>query len=141
VAGALALLLEANPTADTARLMSLVQVRAVGVATVSGASGARRLDLGSLLGLGPLLPAGAEDARFLGDLPSDGGFALVEYDGPNGYPLRFAHLLAEGGTIAGVYELDLAAQRWRAYLPGAPAFVNAGFTTINDGALLVLSLR
>ncbi|MEX2032252.1 MAG: S8 family serine peptidase, partial [Dehalococcoidia bacterium] len=49
VAGALALLLEANPTADTGRLMSLVQVRAVGVAAVSGASGARRLDLGSLL--------------------------------------------------------------------------------------------
>lgn len=141
VAGALALLLEANPTADNNRLMSLVQIRAVGVAQVTNSSGARRLDLGSLLGLGPLLPAGSASARFLGTIPSGPGLALVEYDGPNAYPARFAHLLLGERSLAGVYALDLAAQRWRAYLPGAPAFVNAGFTTFNDGALLVLNLK
>ncbi|MEX1022071.1 MAG: S8 family serine peptidase [Dehalococcoidia bacterium] len=140
VAGALALLQEAHPGADAARLAMLVQSRAVPLAPVPGGSGAMRVDLGSLAGLGPVLPAGGLDARFLGDIPDGGGLALVQYDGPDGYPARFTHLLLDYRAPLAVYSLDIASQEWSAYVTGAPAFVNAAFNRYDDGQLLVLRL-
>lgn len=140
LAGVLAMLKEANPDADSARLAALVQTRAVSVPGVTGGSGARRLDLGSLSGLGPLLPQGAHEARLLGDIP-EAGLALVQYDGPNGYPARFMHLLTDYQPVTAVYTLVVSEQRWRAFITGAPDFVNRDFTRVTDGELLVLLLR
>src|SRR3546814_10289297 len=91
VAGALALLKKAFPEADSNRLASLLQPRAAGVTATVDGSGARRLDLGSLFGLGPLLPDGAESASLLGEVP-DAGIAFVEYDGPGGFQIGRAHV-------------------------------------------------
>lgn len=128
VAGALALLQEAFPSADADRLAALLQTRAVGVAGVSDGSGARRLDMGSLFGVGPLLPAGAEDARLLGDL--DAGVPVLEYDGPDRYPMRFAHLLVDYRPIRSIYTFRDGV--WRSYSPRVPAWVNS-LSTIDDG--------
>lgn len=139
VAGVLAMLKEAYPDADAARLAALVQTRAVGLTPVPGGSGARRVDLGSLFGLGVLLPEGAEASQLLGEIPQT-GLALVQYDGPNGYPARFLHRLIGYRAVAAVYTLNASTQQWRAYVTGAPDFVNRAFPSINDGAILVIRL-
>ncbi|MCK9486705.1 MAG: S8 family serine peptidase [Dehalococcoidia bacterium] len=139
LAGVLAMLKQANPGADAARLAALVQTRAVSVPSVPGGSGARRVDLGLLSGLGPLLPQRSESAQLLGDIPAS-GLALLQYDGPDGYPVRFIHRLTGYQTVTGVYTLDLARQTWRAYIPGAPDFVNRDLVRVDDGTVLVVRL-
>jgi len=129
VAGALALLKEAFPSADADRLAALLQTRAVGVASTADSSGARRLDMGSLFGVGPTLPPGAEDARVIGTVP-DAGISLVEYDGPNGYPARFIHTLVDFRAIRTIFAYDGA--RWRAYSTMVPSWVNS-LTELDDG--------
>ena len=135
VAGVLALLSEAFPEADADRLRSLLQTRAMGVTATPGGSGARRVDLGSLFGVGPLIPAGGADARFVGEFPEGRGVAFVEYDGPDGYPPRFLHLL----VVIAVFRRDESG-KWRSYRPVAPEFVNRGFGPFIDGDALVVLL-
>lgn len=138
VAGAMALLREAFPASSASRLRTLIAERSVDVPGVSGGSGAPRVDMGSLAGLGPLLPAGGQGAQMLGTVPDGPGLALLQYDGPDNYPARFAHLLFARDGIAGLYALDVAEQRWSAYIVGAPSFVNRDLLRLDDGQLLVL---
>ncbi len=138
-AGVLAMLQEAYPSADAQRLFALVQARAVGLPPVPDGSGARRLDLGSLFGLGLLLPEGAADAQLLGEIPEN-GLTLVQYDGPNGYPTRFIHRLTGYQPVAAVYALNVAAQQWRVFIPGAPDFVNRDLLRLDDNVVLVLRM-
>src|SRR5690606_2152990 len=123
VAGALALLKEAFPDADSNRLASLLQTRAIGVTEIGDGSGARRVDMGSLFGLGPLLPEGAESAVLLGNVPQS-GIALVEYAGPEGYPARFVHLLVDYREVRTIFSFDPQEERWTAFSSSAPAWVN-----------------
>ena len=136
-AGALVLLQEAFPRAAREALTGLVVGRAVGVALVAGDSGARRIELGSVAGLEPLLPAGAEASALLGVRPPGPGLALMVYRGPSGYPLRFTHLLLDGRPISAIYQFDGPAQTWRVYVTGAPAFVN-NIDFIATGAIVLV---
>ncbi len=128
VAGALALLQEAFPAADADRLASLLQTRATGVTASPDGSGARRLDMGSLFGVGPLLPAGAEAAQLLGGTQT--GVMLSEYDGPDRYPVRFVHLLVDYQPVRSVFAFQ--DEVWRAYSPLVPSWVNS-LSLIDDG--------
>jgi subtilisin family serine protease len=140
VTAALALLLEAFPGADAARLTTLLQTRAVGVPPVADGSGARRLHPGSLLGVGPLLPQGAEEARITGNLPSGAGVALAVYQGPDAYPARFTHLLVDLRPVRSIWRFDSSASRWQGYVADAPSWVNVHFNTLNNNESLVLVL-
>ena len=137
VAAAAALLAEAFPSADAARLATLLQTRALGVVSTPGGSGARHVHLGSLFGVGPLLPAGAEDAALLGTLPSSAGVAFVVYEGPGGYPARFTHLLADLRPVRAVWRQDPGSGDWESFVPGAPTFVNR-FDRFDDGDPIVV---
>jgi len=134
VAGALALLKEAFPSADANRLASLLQTRAVGVTSTTDSSGARRLDMGSLFGIGPLLPRGSENARLVGAIPPI-GVGRVVYNGPDGYPVRFVHTLVDFRPIRAIYAFD--GTRWRAYSTTAPLWVNS-LTELDDGQALFI---
>ena len=136
-AGALTLLQEAFPRAAREALTGLLQARSVPVNVLPGDSGAWRVDLGGLGGLEPLLPPGAEAAALLGVRPPGPGIALLAYRGPSGFPLRFTHLLLDGRHVRTVYQFDQAAQRWRAYVTGAPAFVNS-IDFIDNGAVVLV---
>ena len=136
-AGVLVLLQEAFPRAAREALTGLVFGRALGVTVVPGDSGAPRIDLGTLAGLEPLLPAGAEAAALLGVRPPGPGIALMVYRGPPAYPLRFAHLLLDGRSVRAVYQLDGLAQEWRVFVTGAPSFVNT-VDLIGNGAILLV---
>lgn len=138
VAGVMALLKEAFPDARRERLEALVQLRSVGLPAVPDGSGARRLDLGSLLGAGPFLPVGASEARLVGDLPEGPGLAVVQYQGPNGFPARFAHLAAEGREVAAIYAFRVPLGFDR-YIRGAPSWVNT-LSVMNNGQLLMIRL-
>src|SRR5690606_33792348 len=88
-------------------------------------------DLGSLFGLGPLLPAGAEDASLVGAVP-DAGIVLAEYEGPEGYPVRFVHLLVDYREVRTVFSFDGEDGVWRAFSAGAPSWVNS-LTELDPG--------
>ncbi|TAK76737.1 MAG: hypothetical protein EPO16_06760 [Dehalococcoidia bacterium] len=137
VAGALALMQEAFPRAARDALTSVLMSRVQSVLVAPGDSGAFRADLGSLAGLGPLLPAGAETAALLGVRPPGPGLALMVYRGPAGYPLRFTHLLVDGRLVRTVYQFEPTTQEWRAYVTGAPSFVNS-VEQIDNGAIVLL---
>lgn len=136
VAAVMAMLKEAFPSADRARLTALIQTRAVAVPSTGDASGARRVDLGTLVGLGPLLPEGASEASVAGDLPTGPGLALVIYRGPDAYPAKFLHLQVDGRRLSGIYRVRVPSG-FDAFIPGAPAWVQR-FTALNNGQLLVL---
>jgi subtilisin family serine protease len=136
-AGALALLQEAFPRAAREALTGLILGRAAGVTLAPGDSGAGRIDLGSVAGLDPLLPTGAEASALLGVRPPGSGLALMVYRGPSAYPLRFTHLLLDGRPISAIYQFDGTAQTWRVYVTGAPAFVNTVDLIANGAIVLV----
>ncbi len=136
-AGVLVLLQEAFPRAAREALTGLVFGRAQSVPVAPGDSGATRIDLGSLAGLEPLLPVGAETAALLGVRPPGSGIALMVYRGPSAYPLRFTHLLLDGRHVRAVYQFDGLAQEWRVYVTGAPSFVNT-VDFIGNGAIVLV---
>lgn len=141
VAGLAALLFEALPRASGATVTAELRGRGVTLADADdGSPDAPLANLGSLTGLGLLLPVGAEEGRLLGVVPQQGGIALLQYTGPDGYPARFTHLLTSGVEPVAVFRFDAQDARWLVYIPGAPAFVNS-FETFEDGELLVLRLR
>ena len=137
VAGALVLLQEAFPRAAREALTFLLESRVQPVTVVPGDSGAFRADLGTLSGLDPLLPAGAESAALIGVRPPGSGLALMLYRGPAGYPARFTHLLLDGRPVRAVYQFDSPSQQWGIYVVGAPAFVNS-VNLIDNGAVLLV---
>ena len=137
VAGMLTLLREALPAASAAELTRQLRARALDLAPpgVDTNSGAGLAQLGSLEGLGPLLPPGAGAAVLTGPLPEGEGLTAMRYRGPGGYPLRFVHLLPLGRRVVAVYRLELLAARFDRYIVGAPAFVQT-FDALRDGDLL-----
>lgn len=131
-AGMLALLSEAFPTLTADRLIAELRARG----DLVTASATRAGNLGSLVGLGELLPVGADEARFAGPIPEQGGIAILQYRGPDGYPLRFTHLLTGLIEADAYYRLDADAQRWDTFIRGAPDFVQ-DFDRINDNDIVV----
>jgi len=136
VAGVVALLLQAFPKADAAEVRSQLMSRAVDLPSEDGGPGDALATLGSLAGLGLLLPVGADEARLDGALPPSEGLALLAYGGPDGYPLRFAHLLTGEREPVAWFRLEVGEQRWERYIVGGPAFVST-FQTVEDGDVLV----
>ena len=137
VAGVAALLREALPNADAAVIRAQLVERAIDLSADGGGAPLNLLaNLGSLAGLGLLLPVGAEEARLSGDLPPSEGLALLVYTGPDGYPLRFARLLLDGREPLAWFRFDVEEQRWDRYIVGAPAAVNS-FELVADGEVLV----
>jgi hypothetical protein len=128
----LALLAEARPDVSASRLIAELRSRGDIVAR----SPTRRANMGSLVGLGELLPVGGDEAEFAGAIPVDGGVAILEYRGPDGYPLRFDHLLTGLREAKAYYRLDVDAQRWDTFIRGAPAFVQ-DFDRLNGDDVVV----
>ena len=136
-AGALALLREAFPAASRAQLTSQLVNRSILLPPAPGQTpGVRLMNLGSPFGLGLLLPSGADRATVLG-LPAEAGVAIGFYQGPDGYPVRFLHLLADGREATSVFRVRLPERVLERYIPGAPGFVNE-FETFDGGDLLFL---
>ena len=133
VAGMLALVGEAFPEMTGPQRLAELRARAE---PFTGSTTVRAATLGTLVGLGALLPVGAEEALLVGEIPSGGGIAAMQYHGPDGYPLRFAHLLTGGIEPRAIFRLDAESQLWSAYVPGAPDFVQ-GFTRLNDDDLMI----
>ena len=137
MAGALALLREALPDATREGLTNQLVSRSITVGPALGqAAGVRRAFLGTTAGLGPLLPPGADRSRILG-LPQDAGLAVGFYQGPDGFPMRFMHLLAGGRDATSVFRVLIPERTLERHIPGAPDFVNE-FDTLNGGDLLFL---
>ena len=142
VAGVAALLREAFPRAATEEIRAQLASRALALPSEGLVDGDTRGNggglayLGSLSGLGALLPVGAEEARIRGVLPPSAGLAILVYSGPDGYPLRFAHLLTEGREPLAWFRFDVAGQRWDRYIVGAPAAVNS-FASVQNGGVLM----
>ena len=137
VAGAAGLLIEALPGLGRDDLVALLRSRAL---TLPGSEGAAvaLAQLGPLGDLGPLLPAGGLDAELAGGaLPASGGLVLVVYRGPDGYPLRFVHLLTGDPTPFAFFRFLADEERWDRHIVGAPRRVNT-FDAFEDGDVLVL---
>jgi subtilisin family serine protease len=139
-AGVAALVIEALPTASATQIRQQLLLRAV-VSSDAGSESSPVLlaNAGSLAGLGLLLPAGADEARVIGALPSAGGIASIIYVGPDGYPLRFGHLLTGQQVPTTWFRFDVDEQRWNVYVVGAPAFVNS-FEVVSNGDVLFAQL-
>ena len=131
-AGMLALLSEAFPTLSANQLIAELRARGEAIA----ASTTRAASLGSLVGLGELLPVGGDEAEFVGEIPTTGGSALLRYRGPDGYPLRFSHLLTGLLEADAYFRLDVEAQRWNTFIRGAPDFVQ-DLERLDDGDLVI----
>ena len=128
----LALLSEAFPTLSANQLIAELRARG----EVIAASTTRAASLGSLVGLGELLPVGGDEAEFVGEIPTTGGIALLRYRGPDGYPLRFSHLLTGLLEADAYFRLDVEAQRWNTFIRGAPDFVQ-DLERLDDGDLVI----
>lgn len=141
VAAAMALLREALPGTSRERLFSELRARGGALPAVQdGSAGARRLDLSSTAGIGPLLPAGAERARLDGAIAEGAGMAAVVYHGPDGYPLRFLHRLTGGREIGGAWVFDRARNRWQGFVMDV-ANEGVPLDRVTDGDPIVLVLR
>ena len=79
---------------------------------------------------------GGDEAELLGEIPETRGVVLLQYRGPDGYPLRFAHLLTGLREADAYFRLDVEAQRWDTFIRGAPDFVQ-DFERFNDGDLVI----
>jgi subtilisin family serine protease len=131
-AGMLALLGEAFPNEGGVSLVSRLKARA-NAATLGGTPLA---SLASLAGFGELLPVGADEAQLVGTVPPLGGVAAFQYQGPDGYPLRFSHLLTGPVYAAAFFRLDDGEQQWEAHIIGAPDFVQ-DFERLNNLDIVV----
>jgi subtilisin family serine protease len=141
VAAAMALLREAIPGVSRARLIAELRTRGALLPLVEGSSpGARRLDLSSTAGIGPLLPPEAEQAALVGALREGETMASVRYHGPDGYPLRFLYRLAGEREVLGAWTFDGNTGRWHGFVMGG---VNAPETPdrLSNGQGLVIVLR
>jgi subtilisin family serine protease len=136
VAGVIALFQEAFPAADRGVFSTMLQARAAPAPPATeGTPGVRRLDTGTLSGVGPTLPDGSEEAVLLGEQPPGGGLALLSYEGPDEYPARFLHLLTDGRSVAAAYDYDGEEQQWLTWIRHAPDWVNR-FETLDGGTYI-----
>ena len=143
VAGAAALLMEAFPEADAADVVATLRARALPVPEPGPAGGddpAGLVQLGSLSGIGPVLPAEADRAVLFGTTPEMDGLGAFAYRGPDAYPLRFAHLLVDHPLPVAYFRYDQATKRWDRHIVGAPRRVNT-FDRLNDGDAIVVLFR
>jgi subtilisin family serine protease len=139
-AGAAALLLEAFPQAGTRDLMAQLRERALRLPApaVEGEAGAGALQLGTLMGIGPLLPPEATTATFTDVSPPNAPIAVFRYRGPQAFPARFTHLLTGGRTPLAVYRFDLVRLRFDTFVPRAPSLVNT-FDVFTNGDLVFVA--
>ena len=138
VAGVVAHLREAFPDATVEEIRLQLAGRALPLVSAEQEAGvpAMLVNLGSLAGLGLLLPVGGEEARVAGELPRAEGLALLAYSGPDGYPLRFMHLLTPAREPLAWFRLDVEEQRWDRFIIGAPTVVNT-FDRVQSGEALI----
>ena len=138
VAGVVVLVRQALPGAGAERVRLQIAARAVPLDGPT-AEGAPELlaNLGSLIGLGATLPADAAAARLVGGFPPGEGLALVVYRGPDGYALRFIHLLTEGRSPAAIFRLNVAEQRWERHIFGAPSRINQFGALLSDEVYVI----
>ncbi|RLT39080.1 MAG: hypothetical protein DWI58_13875 [Chloroflexi bacterium] len=141
VAAAMALLREAIPGLSPNGLANELRTRGAALPAVqNGSSEARRLDLTSTAGIGPLLPPGADSALLVGTLAPDARTANVTYRGSAGYPLRFLYRLMGDRDISGAWVLDRVTGRWRGFVARA-ALPDGAVDRVSDGDTLILILR
>ena len=123
-----ALLIEAQPDLSREELAADLRARArpltAGEEDVTDATTAI-VQLGGLEGLGPLLPPGGREAALRGERDTESRFSFFTYDGPDGYPLRFLHLLLEGPRPLAIFHYDADGERWLIHINGAPDWVNS----------------
>ncbi len=134
VAGAAALLLEAFPALSPRELATQLRARALDVppAGPDADTGAGLLQMGTLSGLGPLLPPRASAAAFTDFTPPDAPLAVFRYRGPSGFPARFGYALTGARSPVAFYRLDIGRARFDLFVMRAPPFVNT-FDVFNDG--------
>ena len=130
------MLLEGLPELDPEEIVASLRTRSLSLPGEAESTVALT-QLGTLQGLGPLVPDGGEQAELSGQLPSAGGLALVVYRGPDGYPLRFIHLLTGDPTPIAFFRFLAGEQRWDRHLVGAPARINT-FDGFDDGDVIVI---
>ena len=128
VAAVAALLIEAQPDisreALAADLLARARPPAAGDEDPTDAAPAT-VRLGGLEGLGPLLPPGGREAALSGVRDPESRFSLFTYGGPDGYPLRFLHLLLDGPQPLAIFHYDEDGERWLIHINGAPEWVNS----------------
>lgn len=142
-AGAAALLLEAYPVLSPRELADQLRQRALDAPPPGPDSdtGAGLLQMGTLSGLGPLLPAGASAAVFTTDVTQpNAALSVFRYRGPSGFPARFAYTLTGARTPAALYRLDIARARFDLFVMRAPPFVNT-FDVFADGDFIFVRFQ
>ena len=128
VAAVAALLIEAQPDLSREELAADLRARArpltAGEEEVTDATTAI-VQLGGLEGLGPLLPPGGREAALRGERDPESRFSFFTYDGPDGYPLRFLHLLLDDPQPRAIFQYDVDGEHWLIHINGAPDWVNS----------------
>lgn len=126
VAGVSALLLEAMPELSREELAAALRERArpLEAAAPDAEPAPAIVQLGALDGLGPLLPPGGREATLSGERDPEGGYTAFSYEGPDGYPLRFLHLLLTDPQPLAIWHYNADEKRWMLHIAGAPDWVN-----------------
>lgn len=126
VAAVGALLIEAMPDLSGQEVAAALRERARqrGATPPDLEPGPAIVQLGPLDGLGPLLPPGGREATLSGERDPRGGYTAFGYDGPDGYPLRFLHLLLDDPRPLAIWRYSAAEERWMLHIAGAPDWVN-----------------
>ena len=126
VAAVGALLIEAMPELSGEEVAAALRERARqrGATPPDLEPGPAIVQLGLLDGLGPLLPPGGREATLSGERDPEGGYTVFSYSGPNGYPLRFLHLLLVDPQPLAIWRYNAAEERWMLHIAGAPNWVN-----------------
>ncbi len=126
VAGVSALLIEALPELSREELAAALRERArpLEAAPPDPEPGPAVVHLGALDGLGPLLPPGGREATLSGERDPEGGYTAFSYSGPDGYPLRFLHLLLDDPQPPAIWRYNVEEKRWMLHFAGAPDWVN-----------------
>ena len=100
------------------------RARPRGAAPPDAEPGPAIVQLGALDGRGPLLPPGGREATLSGERNPEGGYTAFSYDGPDGYPLRFLHLLLDDPQPLAIWRYNAAEAQWMLHIAGAPDWVN-----------------
>ena len=126
VAAVGALLIEAMPELSGEEVAAALRERARqrGATPPDLEPGPAIVQLGALDGLGPLLPPGGREATLSGERDPEGGYTAFSYDGPDGYPLRFLHLLLDDPQPLAIWRYNADEERWMLHIAGAPDWVN-----------------
>ncbi len=126
VAAVGALLIEAMPELSGEEVAAALRERARqrGATPPDLERGPAIVQLGALDGLGPLLPPGGREATLSGERDPEGGYTAFSFSGPDGYPLRFLHLLLDDPQPLAIWRYNANEERWMLHVAGAPDWVN-----------------